>query len=133
MLTSVHNTSPAHNGRSVVSSGNARSPCVVHWPSARERGITKFRAEALRSNKPVKALLRELDGTLQRISADGGVVVYEVHLPDVAGLETTSSPLFRFLKERCRFAQTFASLLPPIAIWRPRSLREGFAAISTIG
>jgi len=55
-------------------------------------------ATRLRSNEPVKALLRELDETLQRISADGDVVVYEVHIPDAAGLEITSGPLFRFLK-----------------------------------
>src|SRR6202034_1058331 len=40
MLTSVHNTSPLASSRSLVSSGNARSPCVVHTPSARDGGIT---------------------------------------------------------------------------------------------
>ena len=55
-------------------------------------------ATRLRSNEPVKALLRELDETLQRISADGEVVVYEVHIPDTAGLKMMSAPLFRFLK-----------------------------------
>ena len=67
--------------------------------AARERGITKFRAEVLRGNEPMKALLRDvIDESLQPVSAEGGVVVYEVPLADVAGPEIMSGPLFRFLK-----------------------------------
>ena len=40
MLTSVHSTSPAASSRSVVNSGNAKSPWVVHTPSALYLGIT---------------------------------------------------------------------------------------------
>jgi GNAT superfamily N-acetyltransferase len=47
--------------------------------AARERGITKFRAEILRTNEPVRALLREHGGDL--VSApDDSVLVYDVHL-----------------------------------------------------
>jgi ribosomal protein S18 acetylase RimI-like enzyme len=55
--------------------------------AARERGITKFRAEVLRSNEAVKALLQALDETLQPVSADGGIAVYEVNLLDVGARE----------------------------------------------
>ena len=40
MLTSVHSTSPSASSRSVDNSGSARSPCVVHTPSALLCGIT---------------------------------------------------------------------------------------------
>jgi len=67
--------------------------------AGRERGITKFQAEVLSGNEPMKALLRDVsDEGLQPVSAEGGVVVYEVPLPDVAGPEIMSGPLFRFLK-----------------------------------
>ena len=59
--------------------------------AARERGITKFRAEVLRGNEPMKTLLRDvIDESLQPVSAEGGVVVYEVPLADVAGPEIVS-------------------------------------------
>jgi GNAT superfamily N-acetyltransferase len=51
--------------------------------AARERGIKKFRAEVLRSNEAVKALLREHDESLQPVSADGVTAVYEVCLRDI--------------------------------------------------
>ena len=48
--------------------------------AARERGITKFRAEVLRGNEAMAALLREFDGEARPIAAEGGVAVYEIHL-----------------------------------------------------
>src|ERR1700733_4702064 len=52
MLTSVHSTSPLASSRSLVSSGNARSPCVVHTPSARDGGITCQMASSMLAVAP---------------------------------------------------------------------------------
>src|ERR1700730_8773793 len=52
MLTSVHSTSPFASSRSLVSSGNARSPCVVHTPSARDGGITCQMASSMLAVAP---------------------------------------------------------------------------------
>ena len=61
--------------------------------AARERGITKFRAEVLRSNEAVKALLRRLGESLQPVSADSVTAVYEVNLLDAAAREMMSVPI----------------------------------------
>src|ERR1700722_6769924 len=52
MLTSVHSTSPLASSRWLVSSGNARSPCVVHTPSARDGGITCQMASSMLAVAP---------------------------------------------------------------------------------
>src|SRR3984957_4945556 len=52
MLTSVHSTSPLASSRSLVSSGNAKSPCVVHTPSARDGGITCQMASSMLAVAP---------------------------------------------------------------------------------
>src|SRR5271168_4339806 len=52
MLMSVHSTSPLASSRSLVSSGNARSPCVVHTPSARDGGITCQMASSMLAVAP---------------------------------------------------------------------------------
>jgi GNAT superfamily N-acetyltransferase len=63
--------------------------------AARERGITRFRAEVLRTNAGMTALLHELVHDVAPV-LDGAVATYELPLPEPA--PEASSSLFRFLK-----------------------------------
>jgi len=65
--------------------------------AARERGITRFRGEVLRTNDAVIALVRVLDDAAHP-SLDGPIAVYEVALPDPEGTDAPESPLFGFLR-----------------------------------
>jgi GNAT superfamily N-acetyltransferase len=64
--------------------------------AARERRITRFRAEVLRTNGAANALLREFAEHAQAVM-EGPVAVYEAALPDAAADETMPGALFRFL------------------------------------
>ncbi len=82
--------------------------------AARERGVTRFRAEVLRTNDAVLALLHDVDQTA-RPTLDGPVAVYELALPEMAA-ETPAGPLFGFLRLAAGGLQfLLRRLLPPEA------------------
>jgi GNAT superfamily N-acetyltransferase len=64
--------------------------------AARERHITRFRAEVLRTNGAANALLREFAEHAESV-VEGRVAVYEAALPEAAADETVPGALFRFL------------------------------------
>jgi len=66
--------------------------------AARERGITRFRTEVLRSNDAVKALLRDLDENAVPMAMDGPIATYELTLPEPSAEGIISGPLFHFLR-----------------------------------
>jgi len=65
--------------------------------AARERGITRFRAEVLRTNDAILSLLRDIDENA-RPTIDGTVAVYEIDLPEAPDEYAPSGPLFRLLR-----------------------------------
>ncbi len=69
--------------------------------AARERGITRFRAEVLRTNQAVVALLDDLDAGADR-HFDGPVAIYELALPgppaEHAPDHAHTGAIFTFLK-----------------------------------
>ena len=46
--------------------------------AARERGIRRFRAEVMRANHPVRALVHELDPNVTPVGMDGNIAVYDL-------------------------------------------------------
>jgi GNAT superfamily N-acetyltransferase len=64
--------------------------------AARERHITRFRAEVLTTNGAANALLREFAEHAQAV-VEGPVAVYEAALPEAAADQTVPGALFRFL------------------------------------
>ena len=81
--------------------------------AARERGITKFRAEVLRENDAMIALLQELDADAERV-VDGAVAVYELELP-APPAEEHRAPLFDFLRLAARGLRIMARRIAPHA------------------
>jgi GNAT superfamily N-acetyltransferase len=65
--------------------------------AARERGIVRFRAEVLRTNEAMKALLHDVDETA-RPKTDGTLAVYELDLPEPSRAEEATGPLFGLLR-----------------------------------
>jgi GNAT superfamily N-acetyltransferase len=65
--------------------------------AARERGITHFRAEVLRTNDAVKALLHDLDETA-RPRVDDSIATYDLALPEPSGAERMTGPLYGLLR-----------------------------------
>ena len=80
--------------------------------AARERGITRFRTEVLRTNEAVKALLADFDRDAPP-TVDGPVATYEFHLPEPSTDETMEGPVFHFLKLASRGVQVLLRHLDP--------------------
>jgi GNAT superfamily N-acetyltransferase len=78
--------------------------------AARERGITRFRAEVLRTNQAMVALLHEIDAT-PHATFDGPVAVYELAIPDVGEEEEHRGPIFAVLKLAATGLQVLARRL----------------------
>lgn len=91
--------------------------------AARERGITRFRAEVLRTNTPMKALLRDLDETARPVRDDGSVAVYELVLPEPV-TEEMLGPLFDLLKLAGAGVEVLLRWLPGGAARAPRKRRK---------
>ncbi|MDG2303488.1 MAG: GNAT family N-acetyltransferase [Candidatus Binatia bacterium] len=85
--------------------GSRLLSCLVE--AALERGITKFRAEVLRSNAKMNALLHEFDENARPIHVDGPMAVYLVEL----GREP-AGPLFRLLNLAAKGVQVVVRHLP---------------------
>jgi RimJ/RimL family protein N-acetyltransferase len=64
--------------------------------AARERGVRRVRAEVLRDNEAVRALLRDFDEDVRPV-IDGTVAVYDLAIPDPVA-EAPSGPLYRLLR-----------------------------------
>jgi len=81
--------------------------------AARERGITRFRAEVLRTNDAVLSLLHELDEGAHP-TVDGPIATYELALPDPAEPDAPPGPLFRALRLAAEGLEILLRrLLPP--------------------
>jgi GNAT superfamily N-acetyltransferase len=65
--------------------------------AARERGITRFRAEVLRTNTAIIELVRELDETATP-TLEGPLAVYELAIPESQEEASTRGLLFGFLR-----------------------------------
>jgi len=65
--------------------------------AARERGITRFRAEVLRTNEAMLALLRELDETARPV-VDGSLATYDLALPEPPAEERLTGPVYGLLR-----------------------------------
>ena len=65
--------------------------------AARERGITRFRAEVLRTNEAMLALLHEIDETAQPV-VDGPLATYDLVLPEPSPEEPMTGPLYGLLR-----------------------------------
>ena len=65
--------------------------------AARERGITRFRAEVLRTNEAMLALLRELDETARPV-VDGSLATYDLALPEPPAEERMTGPVYGLLR-----------------------------------
>jgi len=65
--------------------------------AARERGITRFRAEVLRTNEAMLALLRELDETARPV-VDGSLATYDLALPQPPAEERMTDPVYGLLR-----------------------------------
>ena len=65
--------------------------------AARERGIKRFRAEVLRTNEAVQALLHELDETARPV-VDGPLATYDLVLPEPSPEEPMTGPLYGLLR-----------------------------------
>jgi ribosomal protein S18 acetylase RimI-like enzyme len=68
--------------------------------AARERGVTKFRVEVMRTNEAATGLLRDFDADAVPV-VEEGVAVYELTIPPVPG-EEPGAPLFGFLRLAAR-------------------------------
>jgi Acetyltransferase (GNAT) family len=77
--------------------------------AARERGITRFRAEVLRTNQPMIALVHELDATAEP-ALDGPVATYDLAIPQLDEPETRYATLFRSLRRATGSASRAATL-----------------------
>ena len=80
--------------------------------AAGERGIARFRAEVLRTNQAMVALLHELDAT-PPATYDGSVAVYELAIPDLAEAERHTGAIFAVLKLAAAGLQVLARRLMP--------------------
>ena len=78
--------------------------------AARERGITTFRAEVLRTNNAMISLLEDFDGDAERV-VDGEIAVYHLDLPPPA--EEQATPLFDFLRLAARGLEILGRRLAP--------------------
>ena len=65
--------------------------------AARERGITRFRADVLRTNQPMIALLHEIDGAAHA-QLDGAVATYDLAIPEQGQEDTHRGPVFEVLR-----------------------------------
>ena len=65
--------------------------------AARERGIARFRAEVLRTNEAMQALLHEIDETAQP-AVDGPLATYDLVLPEPSPEEPTTGPIYGLLR-----------------------------------
>lgn len=65
--------------------------------AAHERGVTTFVCHVLPSNEPVKTMLHELDAQAMPHLRDG-LLVYEMHLPDVLPDARDQGPIYRILR-----------------------------------
>jgi len=65
--------------------------------AAHERGITRFRAEILRTNQPMISLLHELDGAAHP-TYEGHVAVYDFAVPGHGDEDAHHGPLFGVLR-----------------------------------
>lgn len=65
--------------------------------AARERGVTHFRAEVLRSNQAMMALLHDVDHSA-RAAFDGPVAVYDLPLPEFGERDAQHGTLFHMLR-----------------------------------
>jgi len=65
--------------------------------AAHERGVTTFVCHVLPSNEPVKTMLHEVDAQAMPHLKDG-LLVYEMHLPDVLPEEHDQGPIYRVLR-----------------------------------
>jgi GNAT superfamily N-acetyltransferase len=63
--------------------------------AAREREVTTFVCNVLPSNEPVKSMLQEVDATPH---LKDGLLVYEMHLPEVLPDARDQSPIYRILR-----------------------------------
>lgn len=70
--------------------------------AARERGITRFRAEVLRTNEAVQALLHDLGDGVRLASFEGPVAVYELDLPEPTPERPISGALAAVLRLAAR-------------------------------
>jgi GNAT superfamily N-acetyltransferase len=64
---------------------------------ARERGITRFRAEVMRTNDAMVALLHDVDAAAHS-TYDGPVAVYDLAIPEPEHEEPPQGPLFHVLR-----------------------------------
>src|SRR3989442_4899449 len=69
--------------------------------AARERGITRFRAEVLRTNEAVQALLHEVDEAA-RPAVDRPLAAYDLALPEPSAQEPMTGPLYGPLRLAAR-------------------------------
>ena len=65
--------------------------------AAHERGVTTFVCHVLPSNEPVKTMLHEVDAQAMPHLKDG-LLVYEMHLPDVLPEAHDQGPIYRVLR-----------------------------------
>ena len=65
--------------------------------AARERGITRFRAEIMRTNQPMIALLHDVDAAAHP-RFDGPVAIYDLAIPEREHEEAHHGPLFGVLR-----------------------------------
>jgi GNAT superfamily N-acetyltransferase len=82
--------------------------------AARERGITHFRAEILRTNQPMIALLHEIDGAAHP-TYEGHVAVYDFAVPAHGDDDTHHGPLFGVLRLAAAGLQVALRRLLPAA------------------
>jgi ribosomal protein S18 acetylase RimI-like enzyme len=65
--------------------------------AAHERDVTTFVCHVLPSNEPVKTMLHEVDAQAMPHLKDG-LLVYEMHLPDVLPEARDQGPIYRILR-----------------------------------
>jgi len=65
--------------------------------AARERGITRFRAEIMRTNQPMIALLHDVDAAAHP-AFEGPVAIYDLAIPEHGQEEIHHGPLFGVLR-----------------------------------
>jgi GNAT superfamily N-acetyltransferase len=80
--------------------------------AARERGITHFRAEVLRTNQAMMALVHDVDHAA-RASFDGPVAVYDLSLPAHGETEAQHGALFHMLRVAAAGVQVVLRRLLP--------------------
>lgn len=80
--------------------------------AAAERGIHRFRADVMRTNQPMMALLHELDATAHP-TFDGPIATYDLTLPAQGSEEETQGPLFGVLRLAAKGLQIVLRRLLP--------------------